>query len=75
MKRQLVAIQCLRAVAALMVVCLHATIFAFANGQADAAAFYSMGNAGVDLFFVISGAVMWLSTCSRERAPSDFLRD
>lgn len=61
------SIQYLRAVAALAVVGYHAGYKA-----GDAAAFH-IGNAGVDIFFVISGFVMWNITVADERAVSTFL--
>jgi exopolysaccharide production protein ExoZ len=61
------SIQYLRAVAALSVAGYHAGYKA-----GDPAAFH-VGNAGVDIFFVISGFVMWNITVADERAVSTFL--
>ena len=56
------SVQILRAVAATMVVALHACIQA---GRFGGAAF-PLGNAGVDVFFPISGFVMVVSTANRQ---------
>ncbi|MGC1304421.1 MAG: acyltransferase [Caulobacteraceae bacterium] len=55
--------QCLRAVAAISVVTFHA-----ANGG------FEVGQAGVDVFFIISGFIMWAVT-ARPITPTVFLRD
>jgi exopolysaccharide production protein ExoZ len=60
-------IQYLRGIAAMMVVWQHAT------GQV-AAVDSQFGANGVDLFFVISGFVMVLTTTGREVRPAAFLR-
>jgi exopolysaccharide production protein ExoZ len=60
-----VSIQILRAVAALAVVVFHA-------GQRIAVPF-SVGQAGVDIFFVISGFVMWIVT-DNGKTPTEFIR-
>jgi exopolysaccharide production protein ExoZ len=62
---RLASLQCLRAVAALGVVLFHAGQWSHIN--------LHLGGAGVDLFFVISGVVMWLVTDRREREPVRFL--
>lgn len=68
--RRLVTIQCLRGIAALMIVFTHVlhqspgflAVWPTAAGQA-----------GVDLFFVISGFVMVYVTADRERSAQQFL--
>ena len=68
--RRLVSIQCLRGIAALMVVfhhVLHQSPGFLALWPTEA------GQAGVDLFFVISGFVMVYVTNDRERSPQQFL--
>jgi exopolysaccharide production protein ExoZ len=68
--RRLVSIQCLRGIAALMVVfhhVLHQSPGFLALWPTEA------GQAGVDLFFVISGFVMVYVTQDRERSPQLFL--
>jgi len=58
------AIQCLRAVAALTVLLQHAVYFAGQSEGSDVTGFerYSIGVAGVFLFFMISGFVMAMQT-------------
>lgn len=58
-------IQYLRGAAALAVVTFHA--LQWCNGGFD------VGRAGVDVFFVISGVIMWRITAGRETAPLAFL--
>jgi exopolysaccharide production protein ExoZ len=65
-------IQYLRAVAALMVVWLHALyIIPGAAAQLNVPNF---GGAGVDLFFVISGFIMVVTTAAKDVTPTEFLR-
>ena len=63
--RQIVSIQYLRALAALVVVAFHA----FESEQHR----FPVGAAGVDVFFVISGFIMWTLTESAERRPGAFI--
>ncbi|NKL87859.1 acyltransferase family protein [Rhizobium leguminosarum] len=70
----LVQLQYLRAIAALMVVYFHAVLqLAKVNPAVDATAFV-YGETGVDIFFVLSGFVMWLTTSGRAMSPIDFAR-
>ncbi|PDT03961.1 acyltransferase [Rhizobium chutanense] len=70
----LVQLQYLRAVAALMVVYFHAILqLGKVNPAVDAAAFV-YGETGVDIFFVLSGFVMWLTTSGRAMSPIEFAR-
>lgn len=62
----MLSIQYLRAVAALMVVLYHANRWAWRD--------FDIGAAGVDIFFVISGFVLWTSISERPAAPLVFLR-
>jgi exopolysaccharide production protein ExoZ len=59
------SIQYLRAAAALGVVGFHACQWR-AGG-------FNVGRAGVDVFFVISGVIMWRVTAAREARPGQFL--
>ncbi|HEY1447080.1 MAG TPA: acyltransferase, partial [Caulobacteraceae bacterium] len=63
--KPLVSIQYLRAAAALGVVAFHA--LQWRDGG------FNLGRAGVDLFFVISGVIMWRVTGAREARPAQFL--
>jgi exopolysaccharide production protein ExoZ len=67
----LLNIQALRAVAALMVVCVHLQVLAVMGGAPARAT--EAGNAGVDLFFVISGFIMVFTTSRKPQGPLAFL--
>ncbi len=70
----LVQLQYLRAIAALMVVFFHAILqLAKVNPAIDATSFI-YGETGVDIFFVLSGFVMWLTTSGRNMTAADFAR-
>lgn len=64
---KLYGIQYLRAVAALGVVVFHA---AERNGG-----HFVIGAAGVDVFFVVSGFIMWVLAETRQPSPAAFLRE
>jgi exopolysaccharide production protein ExoZ len=66
-RRTLYGIQYLRAFAALAVVLFHA---AERSGYA-----FAIGAAGVDIFFVISGFIMWVIVERRPVSPGRFLLD
>lgn len=59
------SIQYLRGFAAFGVLLFHAA------DRAGAA--FGVGAAGVDVFFVISGFIMWVVTCRKTPSPGDFL--
>lgn len=56
------SIQYLRGLAAFLVVCVHV----------NSTALLSFGGSGVDIFFVISGFIMWTITAARESSPRTF---
>ena len=62
---RLYSIQYLRAVAATAVIVFHIGVLPLA--------FAEIGNAGVDIFFVISGFVMWTVATSRPQTPREFI--
>ncbi len=64
-KATVVSIQYLRAIACIAVVVFHAA--------EDLGGVFNIGQTGVDLFFVISGFIMWTITEHREAAPRHFL--
>jgi peptidoglycan/LPS O-acetylase OafA/YrhL len=64
-------IQALRALAAFMVVCVHLQVLAVLAGAPAIAT--EAGNAGVDLFFVISGFIMVFTTGRKPQGPLAFL--
>ena len=71
----IVSIQYLRAVAALLVVFYHA-IYQIKEYQGlFEGGFWRFGAAGVDIFFVISGFIMWVTTAGRSSAPLAFMRN
>jgi len=61
------SIQYLRGIAAIGVVLTHASLGTRWNGGLN------LGSAGVDIFFVISGFVMWFVTSAKPRTPGEFL--
>ncbi|WP_289014219.1 acyltransferase, partial [uncultured Methylobacterium sp.] len=67
----LIGLQYLRGVAALMIVYFHAV--GPVERLTGTALPVSFSGSGVDLFFVLSGCVMWLSTHGREVGPGPFL--
>jgi len=64
--RPLLSIQYLRALAALSVVAFHACQWMRIP--------FDIGSAGVDVFFVISGFIMWRTTSESGVKPMEFLR-
>jgi exopolysaccharide production protein ExoZ len=63
------SIQALRGIAALLVVVFHAGLRVDLTEMT-----FRIGNSGVDIFFVISGFVMWTVTARRPTRPGMFLR-
>jgi exopolysaccharide production protein ExoZ len=68
----IVPIQYLRAIAALMVVWHHSLIQV--PGVAQFIVLPEFGPSGVDLFFVISGFIMLVTTAGKEVTPAEFIR-
>lgn len=66
----LLNVQALRALAAFMVVCVHLEALALMAGGSTHAT--DAGNAGVDLFFVISGFIMVFTTGRKPQGPATF---
>ncbi|WP_299684369.1 acyltransferase [uncultured Tateyamaria sp.] len=67
------SIQYLRAVAALSVVAYHASKRVDEVFSETVIGIFHLGHGGVDLFFVISGFIMWSIGCDAPRAPGQFL--
>lgn len=67
------SIQYLRAIAALWVVAYHASKRVQTSLPESINDFFHLGHGGVDLFFVISGFIMWSIGCQAPRAPGQFL--
>jgi len=64
-RAELVSIQHLRAIAALMVIVYHSMRWTPVD--------FDVGAAGVDLFFIISGFIMWTIAAERPTTPIAFL--
>ncbi|GAA0780093.1 acyltransferase family protein [Roseibium denhamense] len=70
----LIQLQYARAIAALLVVYFHSVLqMTNIDPELDISGML-FGEAGVDLFFVISGFVMWYTTAGRPSDPRTFLR-
>ena len=67
------SIQYLRAVAAMSVVAFHASKRVEEGLSETAQGIFYLGHGGGDLFFVISGFIMWTIGCEAPRQPGDFL--
>jgi peptidoglycan/LPS O-acetylase OafA/YrhL len=67
-------IQCLRAFAAIAVICFHLVAAAriYNNPVVTEDFFLRLGSSGVDVFFVISGFIMVHTQVNRRRTASDF---
>lgn len=68
--RTIEPIQHLRAVAAIGVALHHSIAQVYGN---NGHAYGRLGAAGVDLFFVISGFIMWVTAINRNEAPAKFV--
>jgi exopolysaccharide production protein ExoZ len=70
--KQIISVQYLRAIAATGVVFHHALGPPYINS--GLAAPTTIGEAGVDLFFVISGFIIWVTTRGPDLSPADFVQ-
>ncbi|CTQ54715.1 Acyltransferase family protein [Roseibium album] len=70
----LVQLQYARAIAALLVVYFHSVLQLERMDPDTVFASFRFGETGVDLFFVLSGFVMWLTTADRNMSPVGFYR-
>lgn len=67
-------VQYLRAMAAMIVILFHAQ-FVFNEMSEIQIEYFDFGAGGVDIFFVISGLIMWLTTCENRHGPARFIRN
>jgi exopolysaccharide production protein ExoZ len=67
----IVSVQYLRGIAALLVVYAHVATQVLRYGNFDLP-LYEYGHVGVDLFFVISGFIMWQTTFDKRMSPVTF---
>lgn len=72
MKKTVVSIQYLRGLAAMMVVYHHAISKIWYMNPEPFIPYSGFGGAGVDIFFVISGFIMWVTTASKSSSPAYF---
>jgi exopolysaccharide production protein ExoZ len=72
MNKMVVSIQYLRGLAAMMVVYHHSIRKALEMNPDSIIPYSGFGNAGVDIFFVISGFIMWVTTVSKTQSPAYF---
>jgi exopolysaccharide production protein ExoZ len=72
MTHSFIYLQYLRGIAAMMVVYFHSVV-QLKNLGIDTPLLPMMGEAGVDLFFVLSGFLMWITTSGKTVAPGAFL--
>jgi exopolysaccharide production protein ExoZ len=64
--RDINSIQYLRGLAAISVLVFHLT-------EGFEGTKFEIGSAGVDVFFVISGFIMWVTTADRAWTPQNFM--
>lgn len=72
MNKLVVSIQYLRGLAAMMVVYHHSVRKVLEMNPDSIIPYSGFGNAGVDIFFVISGFIMWVTTVSKTQSPAHF---
>lgn len=68
------SLQILRGVAALMVVWMHAFQTHYGEGALGTHHLAAVGSAGVDIFFVISGVVIYQTGFARKKTAGQFMR-
>ncbi|MEE2690740.1 MAG: acyltransferase [Pseudomonadota bacterium] len=66
------SLQYLRAIAAILVVIFHATLIV-SQTFAPGLRLFTAGEIGVDIFFVISGFIMWTIASARPMGPAEFM--
>src|ERR1700744_2165436 len=71
---ELYSLQLLRGVAAFGVVLYHATLLAHNTVDGATVSVAEFGQAGVDLFFVISGFIMYYISAKEPRRPVEFYK-
>lgn len=71
--KPIISIQYLRAIAALMVLIFHHNYAMIDSFAPDAPSFLVLSS-GVDIFFVISGFIMWTITAARPTDPVTFMK-
>ena len=71
----IVSIQYLRAGAALLVVFYHALYQIKEYQGLFEGGIWRFGSAGVDIFFLISGFIMWVTTATRHTTPVGFMKN
>jgi len=72
MNKIVVSIQYLRGLAAMLVVYHHSVRKVLEMNPDSMIPYSGFGNAGVDIFFVISGFIMWVTTISKTQTPTYF---
>jgi exopolysaccharide production protein ExoZ len=72
MTHSFIYLQYLRGVAALMVVYYHSVV-QLKNFGIENPLLPQIGESGVDLFFVLSGFLMWITTSGKEVSPGSFM--
>lgn len=70
--KPIVSLQCMRAVAAILVVFFH-HMNTMRDGPAPGMPLFEIGKFGVDIFFIISGFIMW-TTVSDRTTPAQFIK-
>lgn len=70
----IVSLQYLRGIAAMMVVAFHAGDVLAKMNHPEESMRFMVGLAGVDIFFVISGFIMWVMAERTDLSPVEFLR-